>query len=182
MEDIKIEPATEADADFVAFAMMEAVGLPIMERGEKPDERLIDICRRTDTLYSWQNAVIAKLDGKPVGALISYPGKGYHAVKLHTFSLAPKEFITFDIDKMDDEAHDGEYYLDSLAVLPEYRGHGIATLLLQYGIEKAREQHLLPILACDPDNTNAYRLYQKLGFHQEGTLFLFGETFLRMVH
>lgn len=178
---ITIEPATAEDTEFVATVMIEAVGMPIMEKGETPDEMLTDICRRTDTLYSWQNAVIARVDGEPAGGLISYEGHGYHEVKLRTFGLVPKDLLTFDIDKMDDETVDGEYYLDSLAVNPQHRNRGIASLLLKYGIEKAREKHLLPILACDPDNANALQLYKNLGFRQEGTLFIFGHEFMRMV-
>ncbi len=178
---ITVEPATAEDSEFVATVMIEAIGMPIMENGEAPDEMLTGICRRTDTLYSWQNAVIAKVDGEPAGALISYEGRGYHEVKLRTFGLVPKDLLTFDIDKMDDETGDGEYYLDSLAVHPQHRGHGIASLLLRYGVEKAREKHLLPILACDPDNANALQLYKNIGFRQEGTLFIFGHEYLRMV-
>lgn len=178
---ITVEPATADDAAFVATVMAEAVGMPVMENGRTPDENLTDICRRTDTLYSWQNAVIAKIDGEPVGGLISYDGHGYHEVKVRTFGLVPKDMLEFDVDKMDDETGDGEYYLDSLAVLPQQRGHGIASLLLKYGVEKAREKHLLPILACDPANANALRLYTKIGFRQEGTMFIFGHEYMRMV-
>lgn len=178
---ITVEPATSDDAAFVATVMAEAVGMPVMENGRTPDENLTDICRRTDTLYSWQNAVIAKIDGEPVGGLISYDGHGYHEVKVRTFGLVPKDMLEFDVDKMDDETGDGEYYLDSLAVLPQQRGHGIASLLLKYGVEKAREKHLLPILACDPANANALRLYTKIGFRQEGTMFIFGHEYMRMV-
>ncbi len=178
---ITVEPATAEDAEFVATVMAEAVGMSVMEDGSTPDEHLTNICRRTDTLYSWQNAVIAKVGDEPAGALISYDGHGYHEVKLRTFGLVPKEMLEFDIDKMDDETGDGEYYLDSLAVLPQHRGHGIASLLLKYGVGKAREKHLLPILACDPDNANALRLYMKTGFRQEGTMFIFGHEYMRMV-
>ena len=178
---ITVEPATAEDVEFVATVMVEAIGMSIMENDGTPDESLTDICRRTDTLYSWQNAVIAKIGGEPAGALISYDGHGYHEVKLRTFGLVPKDMLEFDIDKMDDETGDGEYYLDSLAVLPQHRGHGIASLLLKYGVEKAREKHLLPILTCDPANANALRLYRSIGFRQEGTMFIFGHEYMRMV-
>lgn len=176
---INFRQATLEDATFVATVMMEAVGFPLMENGETPEERTIDICRRTDTLYTYRNAVIAEICGKAVGALISYPGKGYHDIKVHTFSLV-KEFVSFNVDTMDDETQDGEYYLDSAAVIPEYRGQGIGRTIINYGISRAKELNLTPVLACDPENKNAYHLYTSLGFKEEGTLFIFGETYLKM--
>ena len=178
---VKLRPATLEDATFVATVMMEAVEIPMMEEGRVPDEPLVDICRRDDTLYSWRNAVIAVDNGKPVGGLISYQGKGYHDTKLHTFSLVPKDFLDFDPFAMDDETKEGEYYLDSLAVLPEYRGRGIATSLLKQTVAEAQKHNLVPVLACDPDNANAYRLYSSLGFREEGELNIFGQIYRRMV-
>jgi len=179
MKNITFRQATLDDATFIATVMMEAVGFPLMEKGEKPWEHAIDICRRLDTLYTYKNAVVAEVDGKAVGGLISYPGKGYHDIKVHTFSLI-KEFLSFDIDKMDDETCEGEYYLDSAAVLPNYRGQGIGRAIIKYGIEQAQERGLTPVLACDPENKNAFNLYSSLGFKETGTLFIFGENYLKM--
>ena len=153
--------------------------MPMMEEGKMPEEHLVDICQRTDTLYSYRNCVIVEMDGKRVGGLISYKGEGYHEVKVRTFGLV-KDNLTFDIEKMDDETREGEYYLDSAAVLPEYRGLGIGRKIIEYGVSVAREKGLLPILACDPNNVNAYKLYRSIGFKENGRLFIFGEDYLRM--
>lgn len=179
MQEITFRQATIDDAPFVALIMMEAVGMEVMEEGHELDDRFVFICRRTDTLYSYKNCVIVEADGKPIGGLISYAGEGYHEVKMHTFGLV-KEHLTFDFDKMDDETKAGEYYLDSAAVIPEYRGQGIGRKIIEYGVAKAKELNLLPILACDPDNVNAYRLYSSIGFKENGHLFIFGEDYLRM--
>lgn len=179
MQKIIFRQATIEDAPFVASVMMEAVGMPVMEEGRELDDTFVGICRREDTLYSYKNCAIVEIEGKKVGGLISYVGKGYHEVKMHTFGLV-KEHLSFDIDKMDDETCEGEYYLDSAAVLPEYRGQGIGRKLIEYGVSKAQELDLLPILACDPDNANAYKLYTSIGFKENGHLFIFGEDYLRM--
>ncbi len=176
----ELRNATIDDAPFIAAVMLEAVGMNVMEDGMKPQEDVINICRRTDTLYSYKNAVVAEVDGKYVGALISYQGKGYHDIKVHTFSLV-RELIDFDADAMDDETREGEYYLDSAAVLPEYRGKGIGRELIRHGVDVAKSLGLVPVLACDPENENAYGLYKSLGFREDGTLYIFGETYLRMV-
>lgn len=180
MLDITFRQAAREDAPFVALVMMEAVGMQVMEEDKELEERFVGICRRTDTLYSYRNAVIVEMEGKPVGGLISYVGEGYHEVKMHTFGLV-RDFLSFDIDKMDDETREGEYYLDSAAVLPEYRGRGIGRAIIEYGVRIAEEKQLTPILACDPENTNAYRLYTSIGFKEKGHLFIFGEDYLRMV-
>jgi len=180
MENITFRQATIDDAPFVALVMMEAVGVPMMEQGEMPSEELTSICLRPDTLYSYKNATIAEIDGKPVAGLIAYNGKGYHEVKKHTFSLVKVE-LDFNPMEMDDETKEGEYYLDSLAVLPDYRGKGFGRMMLEKGIEIAREKNLLPILACDPHNDNAYQLYRNIGFNEDGKLYIFGKNYLRMV-
>ena len=82
---------------------------------------------------------------------------------------------------MDAEAGPGEYYLDSIAVVPEARGRGIARQLLQRGIAIAREMGLPAVLACEPDNLGAKALYESLGFKHDGDLFIFGHRYLRMV-
>lgn len=179
MQEITIRQATIDDAPFVTLVMMEAVGLKLMEEGKEPENRLIEICRRTDTLYTYRNCVIAECEGKMIGGLISYVGKGYHEVKMHTFGLLD-DFLPFDYKAMDDEARDGEYYLDSIAVIPEMRGRGIARRLIEYGVEIAAANNLLPVLACDPENRNAYKLYTSIGFGEDGRLFIFGGDYLRM--
>ena len=172
-------PATLADAPFVALVMMEAVGIDLMERGEMPSDDIVDTCRRDDTLYSYRNATIFEIDGTPVGALIAYDGNGYHEVKVRTFEPI-RHRLDFDPMAMDDETREGEYYLDSAAVLPEYRGRGVGRHIIEHGISTARSKGLLPVLACDPDNTGAHALYESLGFSDDGTMYIFAHTYLRM--
>lgn len=177
---LSFRPATPADATFVATVMMEAVGHPVMEENLPLQPHMTTICQRDDTLYSWRNATIATIGGKPVAALIAYEGKGYMERRRLTFSLVPPD-LPFDPETMDAETCEGEYYLDSLAVLPTFRGRGIGAALLRQGIATARSLSLTPVLACDPDNAPALALYRRLGFVTDGRLFIFGEDYLRMV-
>ena len=89
--------------------------------------------------------------------------------------------LQFDVDAMDAETVAGEYYLDSLAVLPSYRGRGVARMLLQSGIDTAHRLNRPAILACAPNNVNAKRLYESLGFRATGMYSLFGHPYWRMV-
>jgi len=66
---------------------------------------------------------------------------------------------------MDDETQAGELYLDSLAVLPEYRRHGIAKKLVMATKKRADMMHLPCIgLLVDKDNLEGEAFYTSIGF------------------
>ena len=66
---------------------------------------------------------------------------------------------------MDDETQAGELYLDSLAVLPEYRRQGIARKLLLATKERANRMGLPCVgLLVDKDNPVGEALYASVGF------------------
>lgn len=137
------------------------------------------ICTREDVLYSWRNTVIAQVDGKDAGMLTSYDGRFYHKMRLRTMGLV-KEHLGIEFPNMEDEAVEGEYYLDSLAVLPEFRGRGVGRSLLLRGIAEGRKKGLCVTLAVDPVNERAKVLYRSLGFLPAGKLFIFGHDYEKM--
>ncbi len=137
------------------------------------------ICVRDDVLYSWTNTIIAMSDGHEAGMLTSYPGDGYRQMRQLTMWLV-KEHLGIEFPDMEDEAMPGEYYLDSLAVLPQYRLQGIGRALLQQGIERGHALSLPVTLAVDPINHKAQHLYESLGFRPAGELFIFGHTYFKM--
>jgi RimJ/RimL family protein N-acetyltransferase len=51
----------------------------------------------------------------------------------------------------------------TVSLLPDYRGKGLGTTLLERLFEKAKEKYKSISLSVWPDNS-AYRLYQRLGF------------------
>ena len=69
-----------------------------------------------------------------------------------------------DYSQMDDETEAGEFYLDSLAIYPEYRRRGIARQLLKRATEHAASLNLPAALLVDKGNPNAERLYRSVGF------------------
>lgn len=140
-----------------------------------------NICVREDVLYSWRNTIIAEVDGKRAGMLTAYDGRNYHDMRVRTMALV-KQHLGVEFPGMEDETVPGEYYLDSLAVLPEYRGRGIGRKLLQQGIEKGNALCLDVTLVVDPVNSKARKLYTSLGFSHSGTLFLFGHDYEKMTY
>ncbi len=186
-----LREATREDARFLAVALMEAMGGRIMERMEEgsltaEDERRLDllagICERNDTLYSWRFGTIAVApDGTRAGASIAYDGADYHQRRLISFGLA-KDIITFDAERMDDEAQAGEMYLDTLAVVPEFRHHGVAHALMTHWLQQARKAGLTATLAVAMDNEKAKQLYESMGMRDHCLVFIFGEHYQKMAY
>lgn len=180
-----IRPANPDDAPFIARGVLEALGWEAFEKvADAEVERAVaettEVCRREDTLYSYRNALIAMMGSMRVGLLVSYPGANYHEVRQQTFSLL-SSFQGVSLEEMADETKEGEYYIDSLCVIPSRRKQGLGRRLLQRGVDQARQQGLLPTLLVDPDNPKALALYTSIGFVHEGEIFAFGHLYWRMV-
>lgn len=179
---LTLRPATADDAGFIAEVVAVALGADLWNDSgthSLPDEALREVCRRSDTLYSWQHSLIAEINGEPAGGIVAYDGHDYPALRQRTFA-ALQHLITFDTSQMEDEAKEGEYYIDSVAVKPEYRGCGIAGKLLRAAINEGHAGGLTIVLACDPQNLRARSLYERIGFSVDGSLFIFGHDFHRM--
>ena len=178
-EKITIRKATPADARFIAENVLRA--LHIDETDDSHIEHLAGISRRGDTLYSWRNATIAEYDGVPAGLMVSYDGAGYRRMRDITFPMI-RIYVGDDYSSMDDEACAGEYYLDSLAVLPRFRHKGIASALIRE-LFRQRDEYGIPLatIAVDPGNENAYRLYLRNGFRRDGSITVFNTTYDRLI-
>ena len=176
---MKIRPATIEDAPFVAWTVLTAVGFENADT--ETLDRVTNMCRRTGVLYSWQNSMLAEQDGKVVACLISYDGADYATMRTETFRLIAEE-VGRDFRQMESETEAGEYYFDSIAVLPDYRGQGIGTQLLRAGVEKAQQLHIGKVsIVVSPDNPKAQQLYESLGFQYVKDMFLFNEDYRRMI-
>ncbi len=185
-----IRPATKDDATFIALVVIEALGNDIMQRAHTGNivyedrhrlELVTNVVCQNDTLYSWRNALVAEdTNGTLLGAIVAYSGDDYVAMRDRTFALL-QELITFDVATMDAETVPGEYYLDSLAVSPAARGKGVGRQLLRAARDKGLALSRPTVLACAPDNLNAKVMYELVGVHYEGNLFIFGHPYLRMV-
>lgn len=194
-EKITLRAATVHDVPFLAMVIAEALDDDIMEQYEQAGNRIPDAQRErmdiiekviaaTDTLYTWHHGTIAQdAAGTPLGALVAYSGDDYMQRREVTFRMfASVVEQSFDPSTMDAETVPGEFYLDSLAVLPSHRGRGVARILLESGIKKAKSMARPAILACSPENVGAKRLYESLGFRGTHIYSLFGHPYWRMIH
>ena len=168
---IEIREATKEQAEDIARLIMmamtddcclhfcgESYGL---EDFRKMMTKLVE---REDSQYSYMNTYVACDGNKIVGISVSYDGSKLHALRRVFLDLS-KEYIGKDNAGMDDETQAGELYLDSLAVLPEYRRQGIAKRLIAATKERANELNLPCVgLLVDKANPIGEALYESVGF------------------
>ena len=122
------------------------------------------LVEREDSQYSYKNTLVALDGGRVVGISVSYDGGKLHQLR-QAFIEAAKAYIGKDHSGMDDETQAGELYLDSLAVLPEYRRQGIAKLLIKATKKRADSMHLPCVgLLVDKGNPSGEALYSSVGF------------------
>ena len=186
MADNIIRDARPDDAPFLAKCIMAGMHFYDFETdipGEKDIyERLIECERREDLLYSHRYTRVAELDGVPVGSLLSYPGEIYRDMRHKTFRELWPDLAQMDAES-EMETGPGEYYLDSLAVVPSYRRHGIGKALLQDGIRKGKSLGFDRIvLVVDSEMPHLVRLYESIGFIPADHRHVFGVDFQRMVY
>ncbi len=140
-------------------------------------ERLV---RMDDSQYSWRNALVAlDGDGSVAGACVAYDGADLHRLRQRFFEAA-SECLQRDFTGIADETFPGEYYIDSLAVYPQYRRRGIAAALLKAMSQRAFAIGLPAALLVDKQNPNAERLYSSLGFRRVSDAVWGGHEMRRM--
>ena len=139
------------------------------------------LVQREDSQYSYRNTLVAMDGQKVVGAAVSYNGGRLHELR-RAFIEAAKNYVGKDHSGMDDETQAGELYLDSLAVLPEYRCRGIAKDLLLATMKRANQLRL-PIvgLLVDKGNPEAEKLYTSVGFRYVDDIIWGGHSMKHLV-
>ena len=180
MQHIEIRNATEADIPFVAECVLAAIDLYDFTGECAEKDSTVKVCSEDDTLYSYRNARIAQVDGKPAGCLISYDGKGYSGSRAKTFAMFADMGIHINIGGP--ETGPGEYYLDSMAVRPECRGLRLGHLLMEDALEIARKtpECLKAGLFVEKGKPRLRDYYAKLGFRVEKEMEAFGSIFYKM--
>jgi len=86
MSPLHFRPATADDARFVARHVLEALHwhmyeVPLSAAQTQAWDELTEVCRRDDVLYSHRHALLAEIDGEPVGLILAYDGAHYHSLR-----------------------------------------------------------------------------------------------------
>lgn len=174
---ISIRKATASDTDYVAKTVLTA-----LDMDSSDIEWVKASCADPKSMYSWNKALIAEEDGKPIGCIISYRGDDYLPIREYTWSRLWKGVDPEVIIRSAIETYPGEYYLDSLAVEAGFRGHGLGKELMRaamdYGASLGYRKFAL-LVAVEKPALEAY--YASLGFRKTGEVNFFGHRYHRMV-
>lgn len=195
-KEINIRPAGPADAAAVAHLLILAWPVEAFLAMDEnlTEQDLLDVVAslagRTDNLYGYENVMVAEMSGsdgtsRVVGAICGYDG----ALFLELRETVAKEIAgrypkaVEGLESWPCEASDDEFYLDSVGVLPECRGLGIASALFTAMLSSAQSRgHLKAGLLVDEEKPQAERLYLKLGFRFDGFRDFFGHRMKHLVY
>jgi ribosomal protein S18 acetylase RimI-like enzyme len=147
-----------AFVDMASQGLATRLWLGMAAPGQGPFEIGRARAMREDTGPSYRNATVAEIAGVIAGALVGYP-------------------MTRDNDRSDppgllvpllelEALATGTWYVNVLAVYPEFRGRGIGRRLLEVADERAEglgAPRGLSIIVAST-NENARRLYERHGF------------------
>lgn len=177
---LKIRKATKEDAELIARGFLTAMWMD-----EEEIAKLMPTCKllaeMEDSLYSYRNSYIGTWEDKNAAVLICYDGATYKEAALKTFTIV-RDNGGDDFTQMTQEAEPGEWYLDTLAVFPEFRRRGIATAMLKHGIKEGQTHPAIKAvtLYVDPEHPWVVSLYKSVGFKHAGSAFIFGQDFEKM--
>jgi ribosomal protein S18 acetylase RimI-like enzyme len=165
-------------ADFLFGFGSSSLAIRILER----------LFARNGNRFSYQYTRVAKtLNGDIAGLVLSYPCSEtislyvtmarqllplygvlgsflflWHTLLYVLSVFSPGQSMTCRSD---------EYYISTLAVLPEFEGRGIGTMLLAHAEDRAKRDGFSKCsLGVDIENERAIRLYKRLGYKQVATI------------
>lgn len=171
-----VRAATREDAAIIAQAVALAIGDEDALRTYCGDDYLAvltEIAAREATQYSWQQALIAEIDGIAAGAVVGYDGARLKDLRKGTMAVIGES--RGQTPCIADETEEGEYYLDSIGLLPQFQGLGLGRALLSAFCDRAfAEGHHCVGLLVDYENPHAEQLYGSLGFERVGSKLFLG--------
>lgn len=179
-----IRKATIDDAEPIAacllLAMEEIVYGFIGERNKAKAIAFMQyFASREANQYSYENCWVAEENRTIIAAANVYNGANLHRLRLPVLDYIQRHFNRNLLPE--EETGEGEIYLDTLGVLPEHRGKGAGTQLLQFLHDEYvnRQQQTLGLLV-EETNPAALRLYIRLGFLLTGEKMLLGKKMLHL--
>lgn len=143
----------------VADYVWSTLGIPDLTLLEIGEQRYA----REGTEFSYQNCVVAEIDGDVVGMLVSFPIE-----EAETAQAEPEAPASSEPDVLAPYRElevPGSYYICGVALLPQYQSQGLGSRLCEIAKGLARERGCddLSLLVFE-QNAGAVQLYERLGF------------------
>lgn len=128
--------------------------------GQSPFEVGRARAMRDEGAFSWRNASIAEAEGQIAGALVGYPIDD----PADPQAAAEASELVRPLLELEAEAP-GHWYVNVLAVFPEFRGQGIGRVLLSHAdaLGRAAGTRGMAIIVASA-NDRAMRLYARTGY------------------
>ena len=156
-----------AMADLV-LVILKDMELPfVKEIGEaKTLEILADAMLEPSYRYGYTRALVNEIDGAVAGVAFGYPDKEEATIDQPLDRVLEQYGLSKDMKLfVDEETMPNEWYLDTICVAEDFRGHGVGSALLE-ALPKIAKRDGYDVfgLSVDRANPNAKRLYEKHGF------------------
>lgn len=167
------------------FMIWNDMELPLVVQNDK--ETVLKVLEQAcvDGVYRnhYKHSQVFEIDGKVAGFLNCYSGSKEKHLEENWHDIEFK--VPFKLEGTplpEQEADNGDLYIDSVAVYSEYRGRGIASKLIENTFERAKERGFKQVsLNCEFDNEGAMKLYEKLGFKPSYDRKLSGHDYKYMI-
>lgn len=152
-----------AELDYVASSGACEYLFHDLVPGMSPIQIITQGLERDNYPHSYQSAIVAEYEGRVIGMAFSFPAK-FHCINDEMRNFIPadrlehfKDFFTSRVE--------GSYFLDAIGVEEKFRSNGIGHQLLQYTIDKARQEGYSSLsLIVFADNEKAIQFYTRHGF------------------
>lgn len=176
---MKIRQAELSDSELIATYLMLAMDdfvykFICKENYEDAHKLILHFVKQESNQYSYQNCLVVESNNIVIAAVNYYNGEKFIELRKPILNYIRANFNKdFNPEK---ETQSGEYYIDALGVAQNMQGKGIGAKLLQFLIDKyvIKNKKTLGLLV-DIENTNAKKLYAKLGFKCIGRKTLVGQ-------
>lgn len=184
-ENFLLRASRPEDAEVVSLLLVEAMGdlASSFTSGADYSEQVAlfrKFFTEKNNQYSYQNTVVCVSYDKVIGSANGYDGSLLKTLRAD-FSSYIHDKYRFVFPNDSDETGPGEFYIDCISVLKEFRRQGVGSCLINTMIEKAKSIGKDKIgLLVDIDNTNALELYRKLGFEIVEKKFFINDSFFHM--
>jgi ribosomal protein S18 acetylase RimI-like enzyme len=142
---------------------------------------LSDFFRQPGNRLSYENCLVMEDGGEVVGIAILYDGAEAQNLNLPVEQAAAKKTGKAEY-QIPIEPEESEFYLDAIGVNPSCHGRGFGTALIEAACAHARKLgHTRFALLVETENSAAKRLYDRVGFHSDGTKWIAGKEYYHMV-